>query len=85
MKAIDKLRAYWNKKEGDIAVHYPGGIETKSDGRWLLCNLLTENALKELSDRGYDVKTLKFEIEPMKGNQRFTSQRAEDAADVHRQ
>jgi hypothetical protein len=77
MKAIDKLRAYWDKKERDLAFHWPGGVSTKCDAHYL-CSIFTEEFWKELDARGYDVTTLKFEICPKNGNERFTSQRQVD-------
>lgn len=74
MDARDKLRARWSKKEKDLMLHFPEGISTKSDAHWLSC-LFDKQFTDELSRRGYDPTTLKFSIEPQKGNQRFTSQR----------
>lgn len=74
MKKIDKLRAYWSKREDDIMFHWPGGTATKCDGHYL-CRVFTKDVLDELKNRGYDLTTIRFSIEPQKGNQRFTSQR----------
>jgi hypothetical protein len=75
VKAEDKLRVYWNRKEQDMGVHWPGGVSTKCDARYILCMVLNEEVIAELERRGYDPTTLKFEISPKKGNTRFTSQR----------
>jgi hypothetical protein len=77
MRAQDKLRAYWSNKENDIEFHWPGGVSTKADGHYLY-SVLTDEVVKELQRRGYDPRSLKFEISPMKGNQRFTSQKPEN-------
>lgn len=74
MKAIDKLRVYWWKKERDVAFHWPGGIQTKCDAHYL-SGIFTKEFQEEMERRGYDITTLRFEICPMKGNQRFTSQK----------
>ncbi|MCK5603239.1 hypothetical protein KAR91_15255 [Candidatus Pacearchaeota archaeon] len=80
MKAEDKLRVWWSKKEEDFMISPPSGIGTKSDGHLMhshffynktsLGNLLHE----ELESRGYDITTMKFSIEPKKGDYRFSSQ-----------
>lgn len=80
MKAIDKLRAYWWKKERDIAFHWPGGYQTKCDGHYL-SGIFTKEFQDEMERRGYDITTLKFEISPKKGHERFTSQRSEENED----
>lgn len=72
----DKLRASWSKKEKDIVFHWPGGSNTRSDAHWLY-GVLGDEVTAELTRRGYDITTLKFSIEPLAGNQRFTSQRQE--------
>ena len=76
MKAKDKFRATWCKKWGDILLHYPLGIGTRSDGHWL-SGWLNKEFTDELTDRGYDVTTIKFSIQPTKGNVKFVSQRGE--------
>ena len=77
VKAIDKLRATWSKKERDLLFHYPLGICTKSDGHYL-SGIFTEQFTDELDKRGYDLSTFKFEISPKPGEQRFASQRPEE-------
>lgn len=54
---------------------YPGGINTRSDKAYLFHRVFTPEMTKELEDRGYDITTLKFEISPKKGNQKFVFQR----------
>jgi len=73
MKVRDKLRVWWFKRENDMGGFHPLGQFTKGDLGYLLFAM--EPIWKELERRGYDPKTLKFSIEPQKGNTRFTSQR----------
>lgn len=73
MKAIDKLRAYWSKKENDIVLAHPSGSSTKSDGHFLSM-VFSQEVTDFLASRGYDITTLRFSIEPKKGCQRFASQ-----------
>lgn len=73
MQAVDKLRAYWSKKERDVMLHWPAGTHTKCDGSYL-SGVFDKAFQKEMERRGYDLTTLKFSIEPKAGNQRFTSQ-----------
>lgn len=74
MKAFEKLRVFWSKKEKDLLFHYPKGISTVSDARYL-ADIFSKEVLNELTERGYDVNTLKFSIEPQRGNQKFSSAR----------
>ena len=78
MRAEDKLRAYWSKKENDLMLHWPAGVSTNCDGSYLSC-VFSKEVRDELERRGYDLTTLKFSIEPVKGNKRFTSQSGEVA------
>lgn len=73
MKAKDKLRANWSKKERDLVFHYPLGVQTVCDAGYL-AGVITEELLRELERRGYDKTTFKFSIEPKKGDERFGSQ-----------
>lgn len=73
MKARDKLRAYWFKREQDMGGWAPLGQGTKSDLGYLLFAM--EPIWKELERRGYDPKTLRVSIEPQAGNAKFASQR----------
>ena len=74
MKAIDKLRVYWCKKEDFRTFYMPSGNQTRCDGHYMN-GIITEDVINELDERGYDVSTIKFSIEPKKGNERFVSQR----------
>ena len=75
MKATDKLRAYWFKRENDLGGYHPLGSQTKCDLAYLLGSVLTKEVVAELKRRGYDPRTLKFSIEPKAGNDRFAPQR----------
>jgi len=74
MRAKDKLRATWSNRENDVMLHYPLGFQTKCDGHWL-SGIFCKEFTDELESRGYDKKTMKFSVEPMRGNERFASQR----------
>ena len=63
----NKLRAKWSKRESDVMIYYPD----KRDGA-LLHHYLTQpdiytgnTLLQELDSRGYDITTLKFEIQKL--------------------
>jgi hypothetical protein len=58
----NKLRARWSKSENDILITYPLGRQTKCDSNYLFSNTFTDEFVKEIESRGYDIKTLKFEI-----------------------
>ena len=76
MKAQDKLRAYWSKRERDLMLFHPLGMQTVCDAHYL-SGVFDKEFLEELRRRGYDPRTLKFSIEPLAGNDRFASQREE--------
>jgi hypothetical protein len=73
VKAKDKLRIYWHRREGLMGYH-PLGFQTKSDLAYMF-SVITPEVLAELERRGYDPKTLKLSVEPQAGNDRFASQR----------
>jgi hypothetical protein len=75
MRATDKLRVYYMKRETDMGGYHPLGQGTKCDLGYLLHAI--EPIWQELERRGYDPKTLRFSIEPSAGNVRFASQRSE--------
>ncbi len=75
MKAADKLRATWSRREDDVMLHYPLGFGTKRDGA-LLASVFSKEFTAELSGRGYDPTTMKFSVEPKAGDPKFSSQRA---------
>lgn len=74
MKTTDKLRAWWSRKDGDVMLYHPLGSQTKTDAGWL-SGIINKAFTEELDRRGYDLSTLRFSIEPKKGNERFASQR----------
>jgi len=79
MKAADKLRARW--KKGDVMFFYPVGIDTRSDAHWLY-GLFNDNFIQQCQARGYDISTFKFEISPSSGDEKFKSQRPQQAMEA---
>ena len=67
----NKLRARWSKAEKDILVTFPLGIQTECDANYLLSDIFTKDFVKEVTERGYDIKTLKFEIKVDETGKRF--------------
>jgi hypothetical protein len=67
----NKLRARWSKSENDILLTYPLGRMTKCDTSYLSFSVFTDKFVKEMKDRGYDIKTLKFEITVDKNGERY--------------
>lgn len=67
---VYKLSAKWSKREKDIVVSWPDGKSTKSDAR-LLAGIIDDHMLSELDRRGYDIRTLKFEITAKSDHERF--------------
>jgi hypothetical protein len=78
MRPKDKLRAYWSKRGRDIMLDFPLGRNTQSDGHWL-SSVFDKEFEAEITKRGYDIKTLRFSVDPMHGNDKFASQQAEVA------
>lgn len=74
MKAKDKLRVSWDRKENCLTYYCPLGFQTKCDASYM-SGIITDEVAQELYNRGYDITTLKFSIEPIKGNTSFASQR----------
>ena len=64
LKKKEKLTAYWDKKENCIGAYHPLGFMTQTDAHYLFDKVLTKEFVKEMTDRGYDVTTMKFEISP---------------------
>lgn len=64
LKKKDKLTAYWDKKENCIGAYHPLGFMTQTDAHYLFDKVFTKEFVKEMTDRGYDVRTMKFEISP---------------------
>ena len=61
MKKDYKLRINWSKKEQDLEVHYPLGINTNRDSNYLI-RVFPVDFIKEMTDRGYDITKFKLEI-----------------------
>ena len=74
MKKCDKLRAFWSRSDGDLTFYAPTGYGTVSDSRFL-ASALSKEFIDELRDRGYNPETLRFEICPSNGNDKFRSER----------
>lgn len=74
MKQREKLRATWCKSESDIMLHYPSGTGTRTDGAYLSM-VFDSQFVSQMKQRGYDITTMKFSIEPTTGNERFESER----------
>lgn len=64
LKKKEKLTAYWDKKENCIGAYHPLGFMTQTDAHYLFDKVFTKEFVKEMTDRGYDVRTMKFEISP---------------------
>lgn len=64
LKKKEKLTVYWDKKENCIGAYHPLGFMTQTDAHYLFDKVFTKEFVKEMTDRGYDVTTLKFEISP---------------------
>jgi hypothetical protein len=64
----DKLTACWkyDREQGcyDLIVNYPLGSQTNTDANYLFNNVFTQEFIKEIQRRGYDISTIKFEISP---------------------
>ena len=67
----NKLRAKWSKREKDIIINYPLGIQTNCDMGYLFYDVFTKEFKKEMKERGYDIETLKFEIKVDEKGERF--------------
>ena len=74
MQSTEKLRVFWSKKTKDLILWHPFGVGTKSDAHWL-AGVFNEDFTNELEKRGYNISTLKFSVEPKKGEKKFASQR----------
>lgn len=64
----DKLTACWkyDREQGcyDLVVNYPLGRQTNTDANYLFNDVFTQDFIKEIQRRGYDIATIKFEISP---------------------
>jgi hypothetical protein len=61
MKAKEKLRAYWSKREDDIMLYWPS---RQSDGHWL-SGIFNDEFIKQIKARDFDITTMKFEVSPL--------------------
>lgn len=55
------LGVRWSKKENDFDIFYPN----KPDGFFMydfMCNPLFKEFVRELDERGYDIKTLEIKV-----------------------
>jgi hypothetical protein len=78
MKAKDKLRAQWSKKEDDLMYYFPLGRDTKADGAYLAISVFNYQFIQQMKARGYDITTLRFEIAPACNNPKFVSERQQE-------
>lgn len=75
MKKHEKLCVTWNPIETCLVTNYPDGSSTVTDARYLLRKVFTQEFEDEMKARGYDITSIKFEIAPQIGNEKFVSQR----------
>lgn len=54
----DRIKIRWSKRDNDLLVSY----DDKRNGHFVSNLVLTDELLSQLEARGYDIKTLKFEI-----------------------
>lgn len=47
-----------------LGAYHPLGFMTQTDAHYLFDKVFTKEFVKEMTDRGYDVRTMKFEISP---------------------
>lgn len=69
-KLTNTLRAFWSKKEGDILIEHPYGQGTRADAGYM-ASIFNKKFIKELQARGYDISTLKFQVNPITPSDRF--------------
>lgn len=79
MRAVDKLRVRWGRRAKDLMFYWPTAAGAKSDAHYLHARVFTEEFMQEMKKRGYDLTTLRFEIAPQIGNDKFASQQKGDA------
>lgn len=70
VKAIDKLRYRYDRREGDWMAFHPAGDRTFADSAYLLSCVFTKDVRDELTRRGYDLTSIRFEISPAAGSHR---------------
>ena len=64
------LSVYWNTTKKDYIVQYP---LNKEDGQLVIDHVLAKSFLDEMTKRGYDMSTLKFELHLVKQNKTATA------------
>lgn len=69
-----KLKAHWDASDG-LMLSFPAGVNTKADAAFLGFKVFPKESTDELRRRGYDLRTLRFEISPSMGNVRFEAER----------
>lgn len=74
MRAADKLRVTWSRREHDTMIHFPLGFGTSCDGHYM-AGVFGKDFIREMTERGYDITTVRFQISPKVGNPKFRSQR----------
>ena len=57
-----KLTIKWDKRDKCLGGAYPSGTGTRRDLHYLFGFVFSAEFQKEMKERGYDLKTLKFEI-----------------------
>ena len=55
-----KLKIRWNKSEDDLEVIWEN--TPKANGNYLFSKVFNDEFQKEMIERGFDLKTIKFEI-----------------------
>lgn len=55
---------YVARKVFNTGAYHPLGFMTQTDAHYLFDKVFTKEFVKEMTDRGYDVTTMKFEISP---------------------
>lgn len=71
-----KLKAHWDASDG-LMLSFPAGVGTKADAAFLGFKVFPKETTDELRRRGYDLRTLRFEISPNMGDVRFEAERPE--------
>ncbi len=56
-----RIRVFWSAKDYDLKAAWDAGCASQ-DGGYLLFLLFNKTFLEALDERGYDIKTLRFQI-----------------------
>lgn len=67
----NKLKVHWSQNKSGLLGEYPLGELSKCDVDYLFANIFTDEFKKEMTSRGYDLKTLKFSIEVDKNGDKY--------------